>query len=99
VREIQIRDRQWDFAVILMLAAVVNALCQIANAILEIGRSAGWWQLRRATMDDALDVLAWRNDPQSDGVASAHVEFQTVTKLCIMGTKLLETCEFVSRSS
>jgi hypothetical protein len=36
------RTRQ-DFAVTMMLAAVVSAVSQIAQIVLEIGRSAGWW--------------------------------------------------------
>jgi hypothetical protein len=32
-----------DFAMIMMLAAVVGALCQVADAVIELGRSAGWW--------------------------------------------------------
>ena len=32
-----------DFAVTMMLAAVVGAISQIAQIVVEIGRSAGWW--------------------------------------------------------
>jgi hypothetical protein len=32
-----------DFAVTMMLAAVVGAMSQLAQIVVEIGRSAGWW--------------------------------------------------------
>jgi hypothetical protein len=32
-----------EFAVAMMLAAVVSAIGQIAQIVVEIGRSAGWW--------------------------------------------------------
>jgi hypothetical protein len=32
-----------DFAVTMMLAAVVGAISQVAQIVVEIGRSAGWW--------------------------------------------------------
>jgi hypothetical protein len=36
------RTRQ-DFAVTMMLAAVVSAISQSAQIVVEICRSAGWW--------------------------------------------------------
>ena len=36
------RTRQ-DFAVTMMVAAVVGAISQIVQVAVEIGRSAGWW--------------------------------------------------------
>jgi hypothetical protein len=36
------RTRQ-DFAVTIMLAAVVSAISHLAQIVVEIGRSAGWW--------------------------------------------------------
>ena len=36
------RTRQ-DFAVTTMLAAVISAISQLAQIVVEIGRSAGWW--------------------------------------------------------
>jgi hypothetical protein len=35
--------RSKDFAAILMLAAIAGAASQVVGAILDIGRSAGWW--------------------------------------------------------
>jgi hypothetical protein len=32
-----------DFAVAMMLAAVVGAMRQVAQLVVEIGRSADWW--------------------------------------------------------
>jgi hypothetical protein len=32
-----------DYALILMLAAVAGAASQVVSAILNVGRSAGWW--------------------------------------------------------
>jgi hypothetical protein len=32
-----------DFAVTMMLAAVVGAISQVGQIVVEIGRSAGWW--------------------------------------------------------
>jgi hypothetical protein len=32
-----------DFAVILMLAAVVGAITQVVGMAIELGRAAGWW--------------------------------------------------------
>jgi len=32
-----------DFAVILMLAAVVGAISHLVSTGIEIGRAAGWW--------------------------------------------------------
>lgn len=32
-----------DSAVVLMLTAVIGTICQIADTIIELGRSAGWW--------------------------------------------------------
>jgi hypothetical protein len=32
-----------DFAVTLMLAAVVGVACQVLGLAVEVGRSAGWW--------------------------------------------------------
>jgi hypothetical protein len=37
-------EGQRRFSVILMLAALVGAICQAVTALIEIGRSAGWWQ-------------------------------------------------------
>jgi hypothetical protein len=34
---------QQDFAVTMMLAAVVGAVSQVARIVMDIGRSAGWW--------------------------------------------------------
>lgn len=36
--------RPRDYALHMMLAAVIAALCKMVDTILEIGRSAGWWQ-------------------------------------------------------
>ena len=36
--------RARDFAVTLMITAVVGMICQIADTVIELGRSAGWWQ-------------------------------------------------------
>lgn len=33
-----------DFAIILMLAAVIGAVCQVVETAIDFGRSAGWWQ-------------------------------------------------------
>lgn len=33
-----------DYALVLMLAAVARAICKIADTIIDLGRSAGWWQ-------------------------------------------------------
>jgi hypothetical protein len=38
------RRKSRDFAMVLMVAAVVGVLCQLAEAIVDVGRSAGWWQ-------------------------------------------------------
>jgi hypothetical protein len=32
-----------EFATILMLTAVVGAICQVVDTIVGLGRSAGWW--------------------------------------------------------
>ena len=32
-----------DFATVLMLAAVAGAVSQVLRAILDVGKSAGWW--------------------------------------------------------
>lgn len=32
-----------DFAAAMMLATVVGAMCQVAQLVVEIGRSADWW--------------------------------------------------------
>ena len=32
-----------DFAVTMILAAVIGAISQITQIVVEIGRSAGWW--------------------------------------------------------
>jgi hypothetical protein len=37
------RTRQ-DFALTMMLAAVVGTISQVTQVVVEIGRSAGWWQ-------------------------------------------------------
>jgi len=38
------RRRERDFALALVLIGVVGAVCQIVGAVIEVGRSAGWWQ-------------------------------------------------------
>ena len=38
------RGRAHDFPVTLMLATVAGAVSQIAQVVVDIGRSAGWWQ-------------------------------------------------------
>ena len=41
---LHINDRSTkDFALILMITAVVGAGCQIAEITIEVGRTAGWW--------------------------------------------------------
>jgi hypothetical protein len=37
------RPRSREYALTLMLAAVAGAASQVVGAILNIGRSAGWW--------------------------------------------------------
>lgn len=37
------RNRSRDFAIVLMVAAVVGVLCQMFEAVIDLGRSAGWW--------------------------------------------------------
>lgn len=32
-----------EYATILMVSAVTGAACGVAETVLEIGRSAGWW--------------------------------------------------------
>jgi membrane associated rhomboid family serine protease len=32
------------FSAILMVTALVGAVCQAITALIEVGRSAGWWQ-------------------------------------------------------
>jgi hypothetical protein len=39
----QHKHTRQDFAVTMMLAAVVGAMSQLAQIVVEIGRSAGWW--------------------------------------------------------
>lgn len=33
-----------DFAITLMLTAVVGVGCQLLELVVDVGRSAGWWQ-------------------------------------------------------
>jgi hypothetical protein len=39
----RVRGRR-DYAMVLMLTAVVGAICHIADTAIDLGRSAGWWQ-------------------------------------------------------
>jgi hypothetical protein len=32
------------FSVILVVTALVGAVCQAVSVLIEVGRSAGWWQ-------------------------------------------------------
>lgn len=38
------RHKGRDFAIILMLVAVAGVVCQAINTLIDLGRSAGWWQ-------------------------------------------------------
>ena len=38
------RHKARDFATILMLVAVAGVVCQAINTLIDLGRSAGWWQ-------------------------------------------------------
>ena len=33
-----------EFATVLMLTAVVGVICQVVDTVIDLGRSAGWWQ-------------------------------------------------------
>ena len=33
-----------DFAVVLMLSAVIGVACQVLEVVVESGRSTGWWK-------------------------------------------------------
>lgn len=37
------RRRGQEFATVLMVAAVAGVLCQIVEAVIDLGRSAEWW--------------------------------------------------------
>lgn len=37
------RSKNRDFAMVLMVAAVAGVLCQIVEAVIDLGRSAQWW--------------------------------------------------------
>lgn len=37
------RRKGQEFATVLMLSAVVGVLCQTIEAVIDLGRSAGWW--------------------------------------------------------
>lgn len=38
------RHKDRDFAITLMPVAVAGVICQAINALIDLGRSAGWWQ-------------------------------------------------------
>lgn len=46
--------------------------------------------IRRATMDDALDILAWRNDPQTRAVSRATGEVDTASHRAWFQTALAD---------
>jgi hypothetical protein len=43
MRQANRRRPAGDFATILMVSAVAGAIAQVVGAVINVGRSAGWW--------------------------------------------------------
>jgi hypothetical protein len=44
MKSTRLKTKRRDYAIVLMLAAVMSAAGHAASVLIEIGRSAGWWR-------------------------------------------------------